>query len=306
VKLSEVLDNVQEVRAEVGKESCKRKEVEKRTMLRLAEVKDKLKEMESEVGKESNKRKDVENRTEEKLMELEGKIHEVRAEVDKLRDLRRKCRLRESVNEMEAKVRRAMCTVKVCNINIGMVTNNKATIVREALGEIRKRTRFEDSGLMNRVLKRTRLVVLGMGTEKNLDRGRDVYTVPILFECQDRKDAQELNRTLSDAGFFPSFHWPSETMEFVRIIREKVRQLGNNEQDSYIRIRPEVRKDTLLLRADAKPKEGGGFVLMGIWLCPPLDHMLWEEVEGLYTPQVAGKRYMEYTKVERESRRNVL
>ncbi len=293
-RLAEVENKVQEARTEVGKESSERKDVEKRTEVRLAEIKDELREARAEVGKESFERKDVEKRTDERLAELEDKVQEVKAEVDKLKDLRNKISLGESVKEMEAKVRISMCMVKAVNINIGMMTDNKATIVREALREVRKRTRLEETEHVNRVLKRTRLVVLGKKTERRLDRGRAVCTVPILFECQDRKDAQEIERTLRVAGYFPSFHWPSDIMEFIRNIREKVRQLGNTEQGSYIRIRPEVREGTILIRADAKPKVGGGYVMKGTWRCPPLNHMLWEGVEGLYTPQVVGKGYMEY------------
>jgi len=285
VRLAEVEDMVQKARTEVGKESNDRKAVDMRTEMRLAEVEDKVEEARTEVGKESSDRKAVDMRTEVRLAGLDEKIQEIRAEVDKLRDLRDKISIEESVKDMEAKVRMSMCKVKVGNINIGMMTDNKATIVRKVLGKVRERTRLEETGDVNRVLKRTRVVVLGKRTEVRQSRGRTVYTVPILFECQDRKDAQEIDKTLRDAGYFPTFHWPSETMEFIRNIREKVRKMGHTEENSYVRIRPQVREGTTLIRVDAKLKVGGGCTMKGIWVCPPLNRMLWEGLEGLYTPQ---------------------
>jgi hypothetical protein len=133
------------------------------------------------------------------------------------------------------------------------------------------------------------VVVLGKRTEKRQEDGRTVYTVPILFECQDRKDAHELDWMLREAGYYPTFHWPSEAMEFIMKIRGEVKKFGNTGQESYIRIRPEERDGRILLRADAKPKVGGKYVMKGIWGCPPLNCMLWEGVVGLYTPQVVGR-----------------
>ena len=65
--------------------------------------------------------------------------------------------------------------------------------------------------------------------------------------------------------------------------------MGKTEQDSYIRVSPEVKKGRVLIRADAKPKARGRYMVKGIWVCPPLNCMLWERAEGLYTPMVAGR-----------------
>ena len=296
IKLSSISESVQQVEGEVhevsavlGKESSERRDIERRTEERLTEVEVKVQQVRAEVDQESSERRDMEKRTVERLDNVEDKVQQIRAEVAKLTDIRNKIRIEESVKEMEAKVRLSMCMVKVSNINIGMITDNKATIVREVIGEVRKRARREETGYLNRILKRTRVIVLGKKTEKRQDRGRTEYTVPILFECQDRKDALELDRILRDAGYFPTFHWPSEIMEFIGKIREKVRKMGHTEQNSYVRIRPQVREGRLLLRADAKPKVGGRYVTKGNWLCPPLNTMLWEGIEGLFTPQIVGR-----------------
>ncbi len=67
-------------------------------------------------------------------------------------ELAAKSRMRESVKEMEGKVRTAMCGAKVCNFNIGQETEDKALIVRKVLGEVRKAARKEEEGQLEKVL----------------------------------------------------------------------------------------------------------------------------------------------------------
>ncbi len=113
------------------------------------------------------------------------------------------------------------------------------------------------------------------------------YTVPILFQCQDRKDTQELERALRIAGYFPTFHWPTEVMGFIRRIRqEDMEEAG---QERHYRFRPEVREGRVRIRMEVKPKSGGRFTVRGIWKCPPLNQELWEGIGGLYTPQEVGR-----------------
>ena len=239
------------------------------------------------VKQERKERKELEKRTEEKLTELEEKVKEkvqvVQAEVERLKNHVVQIKLGEKVKEMEVKVKSAMSVVKVLNINIGLETDNKATIVREVLGEVRRCTRKEEGASLDRILKRTRVIVLRRKTEGRQEEGRTVFSVPVLFQCQDRKDAEDLDRTLRKAGYFPTFHWPGEIMEFIGRLREEVRKTT---KDRFIRIRPEFVQGTVRIRVDTKDKTGSSFMMKGIWMCPPLNRELWEGVEGLYSPQV--------------------
>jgi len=183
----------------------------------------------------------------------------------------------------------AECKVKVGNINIGLETDCKATIVKRVLGEVRKRVKTEDIVDLNRVLRRTRLVVLSKRSERKQDLGRTVFTVPMLFECQDRSDAQIIERTLRHGGYSPCFYWPSETMEFIGRLRDKVQAMDNRGRYSLVRIRPEEREGCIMLRVDTRTKMGERFVTKGWWGCPPLNRMLWESVEGLYMPRKGGR-----------------
>jgi len=300
-RIAKVVEDTMSGISDIVKQETKdRKEVEKRTEERLTKLEgktedkvqaeDTMSRVSDVVKQERKERKEVEKRTEEWLTKLEEKIEDkvqaVQAEVERLKGHIVQIKLGEKVKEMEMKVKNAMSMVKVMNINIGHATNNKATIVREALVEVRRNIRQEDVPNLERIIKRTRLVVLGRKTEERQEGGRTVHTVPILFQGQDRKDAEELDRTLRKAGYFPTFHWPGEILEFIGRVRREVRKTT---QDRFIRIRPEIVQDTVRIRADTKDKTRSSFVMKGIWMCPPLNRVLWEGVENLYSPQVVGR-----------------
>jgi hypothetical protein len=133
-------------------------------------------------------------------------------------------------------------------------------------------------------------VVLGKETQQRKVNGKDISTVPILFCCQNRLDAGDLDTLLRKAGMYPGFHWPEEILEFVAGVRSEVRKMGVDEKDNFIRIRPEERDGQVQIRADSKPKNGGRFVLKGIWRCPPANKYLWDGLSGLYTPRIVGRQ----------------
>ena len=271
-------------------------EIEKKAEVGLAEVKDKIKEVEGRivgaVQVESRVKELEEKAAEEKAAEEMEKVEEKEqpgaAVEGMLMDQIGKMRLKESVKEMEEKVRAAMCGVKVGNFNIGLVTGDKALIVRKVLGEVKKAVRNEEAGKLDRVLKGTRVVVLGKRTEERQEGGVTIQSVPILLQCQDRKDAQELERTLKGAGYFPTLHWPEVMMDFIKGVREEVRRRGVSEQGSWIRVRPEEVEGRVRVRVDSKAKTGGRFKLEGVWVCPPLNRVLWEVMKGMYTPLYGG------------------
>jgi hypothetical protein len=261
-----------EKKAEVG--WSKVKELEERINGGLVKVEEKVKDMEEKAKVEKEK--------------IEDKVQSVSEDVDTALEEALRCRMKESVQDMEGKGRAAMCGVKVGNLNIGQVTDNKALIVRKVLGEVRKAAKREEAGQLDKILRRTRVVVLGKKTEVRQDGGETIQSVPILLQCQDRKDAQELEGTLKGAGYFPTLHWPEEVMDFIKGVREEVRRRGISEHGSWIRIRPEEEEGRIRIRVDTKPKTGGRFRLEGVWVCPPLKRGFWEDVEGLYTPLYVG------------------
>ncbi len=128
------------------------------------------------------------------------------------------------------------------------------------------------------------MVVLGRETENRKVDGKDVFTVPILFQCIDRQDVMLLDDVLRKAGLVPTFYWPDEILEFVGELKKEVRKEGSVEKDCWIRVRPEEEEGKVRVRVDTKPRSGGRFRLKGVWACPPLRRDLWEDVPGLYDP----------------------
>ena len=259
-------------------------ELERKTEVGLSKVKELEERLCENLEKVQGKVTDVEEKEMEERVKMEDKVKTVTEVVDMVVELVSKTRVRESVKEMEGKVRKAMCGVKVCNLNIGQVTEDKALIVRKVLGEVRKAARKEEEGQLEKVLRRTRVVVLGKRTEGRREGEQTIQSVPILLQCQDMRDVQVLEGILKEAGYFPTLHWPEEMLEFVKGVREEVRRRGVSERESWVRIRPVEEEGRVRIKVDTKAKSGGSFRLEGVWRCPPLNRGFWEGVEGLYTP----------------------
>jgi hypothetical protein len=259
-------------------------ELERKSEVGLSKVKELEERLCENLEKVKGKVTDVEEKEMEERVKMEDKVNTVTEVVDMVVELAAKSRVRESVKEMEGKVRTAMCGVKVCNLNIGQETEDKALIVRKVLGEVRKAARKEEEGQLEKVLRRTRVVVLGKRTEGRREGEQTIQSVPILLQCQDMRDMQVVEGILKGAGYFPTLHWPEEMMEFVNGVREEVRRRGVSERDSWIRIRPVEEEGRVRIKVDTKAKSGGRFRLEGVWECPPLNKGFWEGAEGLYTP----------------------
>ena len=198
-------------------------------------------------------------------------------------------RLRKSERDMERKVEAAGCCVKLQDIDFGCVIEDKKEIVKRVIGILKSEIHPEDRYKFDRILRKTRIVVLGKRTQSVRDRGENIFTVPILLEASCARDSEEIGEMLRRGGFFPSFHWPSEIMPFIGDIREEVRStLGYGEDHYYVRIRPETRGGEIQLRADVKHRDGGRWMSKAYWFCPPLDRDLWEAVDGLYDPKLVN------------------
>jgi len=259
-------------------------ELEKKTEVGLTKVKELEARLDKNLAEVQGKVMDVEEKAVENRVKMEDKVKSVSDVVDMVVELAARSRVRESVKEMEGKVRTSMCGVKVCNLNVGQETEDKALIVRKVLGEVRKAVRSEEEGQLEQVLRRTRVVVLGKRTEGRREGGQTIQAVPILLQCQDMRDVQVLEGILREAGYFPTLHWPEEMMEFVKGVREEVRRRGVSERECWVRVRPVEEEGRIRIRVDTKVKAGGRFRLEGIWKCPPLNKGFWEEEEGLFTP----------------------
>ncbi len=96
-----------------------------------------------------------------------------------------------------------------------------------------------DRNAYDRIMRKTRVAILGKKTElrRDRERGRSIHTVPVLLECQNKGDRDEMEFMLKKAGYFPTFHWPTEMLEFIGGAREEMRKVGYA-NSYYVRIRP--------------------------------------------------------------------
>jgi hypothetical protein len=159
--------------------------------------------------------------------------------------------------------------LKLLDIDFGEATEDRVRMVRKVITGLKEDVFPDDRRVYDRVMKRTRVVILGKKTTASNSRGRTVYTVPVLLECQNKADASELDTVLRKAGYFSAFHWPQEMVGFVERAREEVRKMGYRENTHYIRVRPEERGGSVQIRADVKEKNGGKFQAKAVWQCPP-------------------------------------
>ncbi len=279
-------------------EEEERKELERKTLERMGELEGKVVEVERKVEKVvselEDRMKEVEGKVEggvEKVKGLEDQVGPfkdqlelVTEQLELVTEQEIKMTIGESVKKMEDKVREARCALKVVNLDIGVITSNKADIVRKVLEAVRRKVSRKDTVRVDKVLRRTRVVVLGKETGNRKVEGKDVVTVPILFQCMDRQDVIILEEVLRDAGLFPTFYWPDEIVEFVGELKKEVRNGGSDEKDWWIRVRPQEEDGKVRVRVDTKRRSGGRFRLKGVWACPPLRRGLWDEVVGLFDP----------------------
>jgi len=231
----------------------------------------------------------MEMRLEDKIVRMDEKVKELNSATDSLTKTRIKTRTKESVREMESKVRVAQCALKLLDVDIERVTDDRREIVRRTITKVRSFCSEDDKRAYDFIMRRTRVVILGKSTSRRMRDQEEEFSVPTLFQCRDRRDTEDLEGILRTAGYFPSFHWPREMMEFVGGVRTVVTQQGVDDRANYIRVRPEVREGNLMVKVEVKPKVGmGRFSLKGLWQIPPLNRVLWDDVPDLYVSKIGG------------------
>ena len=231
----------------------------------------------------------MEMRLEDKIGRMEEKVKELDSATDSLTKTRLKARTKESVRDMEGKIRESQCALKLLDVDIERVTDDRREIVRKTITKVRTFCAEDDRRAYDIIIRRTRVIILGKGTSRRM-RDQDVeFSVPTLFQCRDRRDTEDLDSIMRAAGYFPSFHWPREMMEFVGDIRRMVTDNGVDDRANFIRVRPEVREGNLMVKAEVRPKSfQGKFTLKGLWQIPPLNRALWDDIPELHTSKLSS------------------
>jgi hypothetical protein len=267
-----------------------RQEMEKGIELIMEGMRGVMNGVSDRVTVERRKREAGEMTMEDKLGKVKEEIKDMKREKEAEASYLLKEKVCSSEKAMEDKVLGAMSGLKLLDFNFGEITQDRLKMVRSVVKGIKEDVHPDDRGRLDRIMRRTRVQILGRSTELRRGRDRSIYTVPVMLECQDKGDADELDSILRRVGYFCTFHWPKEIIEFVGKVREEVRKQGYDEQEYFVKVRPELRGREVKIRADVKEKNGGRWQMAAIWQCPPLNRGWWDLIQGILKPVVVGKR----------------
>jgi hypothetical protein len=233
-----------------------------------------MNEMGDAVAEERKNKEDDKKEMEDRMRKMEEKAKENEVRMEAERRARETEKKKESVRDMEDKLKVAGRQIKLLDMDFGKVMNNRKEMVERVVDNFKEDVKLNDRKRLDILLRRTRIIILGKETVGVTVRGKRLYTVPVLLECRNEDDKEELSDILRDAEYFGTYHWPIEIMDFVKAVRENVKRMGYSEDRQFIRIRPEEREGRMQLKADVKEKSGGKFWLVATWGIPPLDKQL--------------------------------
>jgi hypothetical protein len=142
-----------------------------------------------------------------------------------------------------------------------------------------------DKEEFDRIMKGTRVGILGKGTTMKETVKGMIHTVPVLITCGCRNVKDRMEVLMRKAGIGVTFQWPKECMDFVDKIREEVHNMGYDRKEYYTRVRPSMVDGRVFLRADVKKKDGGRFEWLANWRAPPKDKEYWKRISKILEPE---------------------
>jgi hypothetical protein len=206
--------------------------------------------LESELVRERTERQDVEwNNKEEKVIQD----------------------AKESEKEMEKKLEGAMAQIKILNMDFGRECEDRKMLVKVAISKMKENVLDIDREEVERIMKGASGDILGKCTSSKETGNGKIHSVPVLITCGCRSMKDRLEVLIRKAGLSTSFQWPTECMEFVYKIREKVDTMGYGIKEFYMKVRPIMIEGRVFIRADTKKKEGVRFERLAYWRVPPRD-----------------------------------
>jgi hypothetical protein len=244
-------------------------------------IEEKMRLLEEGLEGERKEREKMEKERMEKERRIEKGLEKERSERMKWEEERREEREKseriESIKEMELKVNDSMENLKILNLKFEKVSQEKAELLKEAEGMIKEKVLDRDRKECECILRRSRVYILGKGTEEKELGKEKICTAPLLVKCGSQVERERLEGMLRRVGVRAAFHWPREMLEFVDKVRGWVEGMGYRKEEYFIKVRPYKVEGVLQLRAEVKRKDGKGegFKRVGSWSCPPLAKNLW-------------------------------
>jgi hypothetical protein len=128
---------------------------------------------------EERRSREAENmRVEEKLDRMTEKLVDMKRFNDNVADDRIREKIRRSEQEMESKVRNAGSCLKLLDIDFGKKTDDRLWMVRSVIGWMRDDVREQEVGNFDRIMRRTRVQILGRETMQGRGGGEHRFYGP--------------------------------------------------------------------------------------------------------------------------------
>jgi hypothetical protein len=210
---------------------------------------------------------------------LVEELEAVKEELDQAKLGRRKVETKASKKDMEEKVKVAATQFKVMDLDVGGAFTDRKELTEAAKTALQSKVRTDLRASYDEKIRQASIRVLSSKAYKRQGPTGEFWTAPVLVTIPDRDTRWQVEDTLRKSKIFPGFHWPREMVDSVKAYRKVIEDMGFNDQEHYVRIRPEQRDGVWRVRADAKEKETTGtgtgkFVPVASFDLPPMEETL--------------------------------
>ncbi len=205
-------------------------------------------------------------------MALSEENNALKEELEGLKLVKEKQEVRTACKEAETKLAVAAKQCKIPDINVGSCLTDRKQLVDAAKAKLRESIRDDLKAKYDAKMARATAAVIARASQKRAFANGEAWVAPMLITAQDKETRWEVEEILRKSNIHPAFHWPKELIEPVKELRKVVTEMGFNQDQHYIRIRPEEKDGSWKIRADTKAKEGNGrFSPVARWAVPPLE-----------------------------------
>jgi hypothetical protein len=201
---------------------------------------------------------------------------------------------KDSEREMEKLLEGSMKQLKILNMDFGRQCTDRRMIVKEAISNLEEKMVGRDRDDFDRMIKGTRVDILGEGMRvKETEKGQ-IHMVPLLITCGCRSVKDRMEVLIRKTGINVSFQWPKECLDFVDKIREEAHKMGYDRKEYYMKVRPAMVNGRVFLRAEIKKKDGRKFEGLAYWRAPPRDKEYWKRISKIVEPEWRIVKQSEY------------
>ena len=228
-------------------------------------------------------------RLEKKTDGVVVKAEKADAKVKEIEMVRETTEIKASRREMAAKMEFATTQVKVMDLDFDRSIEEQKEMVRVAKLRLTAKVKADDQPRFTDIVKKAGVHVLARRTTKRKarDSGEEIWTAPVVMTIPEKNERWEMEDLLRRNKIFPTFHWPKDFLDPLKKMREELKKKVD-EEANYTRIRPAFSDGKWKIRADTKPKVGGGkFTHAASWEMPPAEEAVRNKVKDWFKPSWA-------------------